>query len=213
MPFDTEMIDIADLREHKRNYQKHPDDQIDHIVESIRANGIYRNIVIARDNTILAGHGVVKAASRMGMTEVPVVRVDIDPLDIRALKILAGDNEISNLADIDDRQLISILKDVHDSPDVDLLGTGYDEMMLANLLFVTRDENEIADFDEAAEWVGMPEYEPAVEPIKMIVNFENKEDRMAFAKKLGIPITEKTKSIWYPYKPKDDVSSVRFEDE
>lgn len=211
--YKTELVDIADLVPHPRNYQEHPADQLEHIKRSITENGIYRNIVISRDNVVLAGHGVVVAAKALGMTEIPVVRLDIDSNDPRALKVVVGDNEISHLANVDDRMLSEILKDINDAEGVDLEGTGYDEMMLANLVLVTRPESEIADFDEAAEWVGMPEYEAAFEPIKMIVNFENEQDRAEFARVLGIKITDKTKSIWFPDRPKDDVSSVRFEDE
>ncbi len=103
--FDVEIAKIADLRPHPRNYQGHPDDQLDHLIESIKANRIYRNIVIAQDNVILAGHGVVSAARKMGMDEIPVVRLEFDSDDPRALKVLTGDNEISHLAERDDRVL------------------------------------------------------------------------------------------------------------
>lgn len=146
--FETEMVKLADLKPHPQNYQTHPQEQIEHLKASIAEHGMYRNVVIARENTILAGHGVVLAATQLGMKEVSAVRLDIDPDDPRALKVLTGDNEIEQLADVDDRALTEILKQINDEDA--LLGTGYDEKMLAALVYVTRPASEIADFDAAA---------------------------------------------------------------
>lgn len=209
--FVTEIVPLDSLREHPRNYRFHPDDELEHIMESIRVNGFYRNIVVARDGTILAGHGVSRAARKMGFTHVPVKRLDIDPDDSRALKVLAGDNEIGHLSDEDDRALSEILKEIRETDENGLKGTGYDDYMLANLIFVTRPESEIQGFDEAAAWVGMPGYDGVGEPLKIIISFRTEEDRQEFAKTHGYQITGKTKSVWWPPKEKDDMKSVRFE--
>jgi hypothetical protein len=49
----TEIVALSSLRPHPRNYREHPEDQIEHLMQSIRANGFYRNIVVARDGTII----------------------------------------------------------------------------------------------------------------------------------------------------------------
>lgn len=206
---ELENVAICDLKPHPRNYNVHPDDEIAHIVKSIEDNGVYRNIVIARDNTILAGHGVVQAMHQLGMDAAPVKRLDIDSDSPSALKVLAGDNEIAHLSMKDDRMLTDLLKEISEFDD-GLLGTGYDEMMLANLLYVTRDANEIADFDAAVEWVGMPEYEEGGTDIKLYVNFHTKADRQEFARILGLTLTDTARSIWWPQKSSDDSASIRF---
>src|SRR3990167_9280069 len=212
--FQLEIIAISELYPHPRNYQAHPDDEVEHLIESITENGIYKNIVIARDGTILAGHGVVQAAKKMGKEAIPVIRLDLDPYEPRALKVLAGDNEIRHLAEIDDRALSELLKEIKERDDNGLLGTGYDEMMLANLIFVTRPQSEIQDFNEAAEWVGMPEYEPKVEPLKIMLQFHNEEDRNTFAEQHGLIFIKKerdTWSSWWPPREREDLRSVIFE--
>ena len=130
---------------------------------------------------------------------------------ILSKRIFISDNEISHLAEIDQIKLSDMLKSINDNNT--LLGTGYDDMMLSNLLFTTRPESEIKDFDAAAEWVGMPDYEPSTLPKKIIVSFKNDQDREAFGKILNIPLTEKTKSVWYPHKEQDDTKNVEFTDE
>lgn len=205
---------LEDLKPHPRNYRVHPDAQIDHLVESLDEHGFYRNIVVARDGTILAGHGIVEAARRSGIDRVPVHRVDLDPDEPRALKLLAADNELARFAEIDDRQLSEILRDVRDQDIAGLLGTGYDDAMLANLVMVTRPASEIADFDEAAEWVGMPEYDPTFgSPLRLTVSFADEEDRAKFLTLIGANASAKAKSLWWPARENDDVSSLAFVDE
>ena len=110
--FETEFVDINSVTPHPRNYVHHPPDQIDPLAESIRANGIYRNIVIANDGTILAGPGVVEAAKQLEFDVIPVIRLAVEADDVRALKLLASDNEISHLGEMNDRALTELLKEV-----------------------------------------------------------------------------------------------------
>jgi hypothetical protein len=213
-----EEIALDQLKPHPRNYRSHPEDEIEHLVESIHANGIYRNIVIASEGTILAGRGVAIAARRAGYSTAPVYRAPFGPDDPRALKLLIADNEISHLAENDDRLLTELLRELKES-EVGLLGTGYDDMMLANLVFVTRPASEIADLDAAAQWVGMPEYdlEDKQARLSIIVNFASEEDRQAFCQRLGldvdtISVIGTSKSIWWPKRAKKDVHTIRFTD-
>ena len=207
-----QQIDIESLIPHPRNYKKHPEDQIKHLCTSITENGIFRPIVIAEDNTILAGHGVVLACKKLDIKKVPTIRLNLKSDSKQALKVLTADNEVSHLAIGDDRALSEILKELLND-EVGLLGTGYDEMMLSNLLYVTRPASEIKTMDEAQEWAGLPEYEKSTIPLKITVSFENEEDRRAFATKLSIPLTNKTKSTWYPYKAPDDMKNVEFSED
>lgn len=208
-----EWIDINQLHPHHRNYRDHPSDQVAHIAESIKENGIYRNVVIARDGTILAGHGIVKAAMELGMTSLPVIRLDIDPNEERALKIMIGDNEISRLSINDDRALTEMLKDLRTWNVDALLGTGFDEQMVAALTYVTRPASEIKDKNEAAQWVGMPEFDGVDAPLKITMSFATEADRNAFASYLGASITPRTRSLWWPLREQDDMASIRFEEE
>tara|TARA_R110002167_G_scaffold122035_3_gene300486 strand:- start:11292 stop:11960 length:669 start_codon:yes stop_codon:yes gene_type:complete len=210
---EIEYLAVSELKPHPKNYREHPDDQLEHIIQSIKDNGHYRNVVVSKDNVILAGHGVVKASSKMGLKTIPVVRLDVPHDDPKATKVLTGDNEIAHLGVVDDRLLSELLKEVKESDIDGLLGTGYDDAMLANLVLVTRDSSEIKDFNAAAEWVGMPEYESQEKQLQIIVSFENMENRAKFGKLVGASLTNKTKSIWYPHKENDDTSSVSFEEQ
>lgn len=218
-PFVTARVAIDDLKPHPRNYQVHPEDQLRHIIRSIETHGFYRNVVVARDNTILAGHGVVEAAKKMGKLRVPVIRLDVDPASPRALKVLTSDNEISHLAEADDRALTELLREIMGAEQGGLEGTGYNEQQLAALAMVTRPASEIADFDAATEWLGMPEYDSGEYPIKLVVCFPTMEARQKYIETVSGLEEEcftkrgeksKTWSATWPAKDREDASSLKF---
>ena len=212
-PYTTETVAIADLRPHPRNYKAHPEDQLAHIAESLKQFGVYRNVVVAKDGTILAGHGVVEAAKLVGFTTLPVKRMKLAADDPRAMKILALDNEVGKFGETDDRKLSEILREIRDQDAVGLLGTGYDDQSLAAFLMVTRPASEIKSTDEAAEWVGMPEYDPGGAKITLTITFLDQSDRKRFLDEYEIKVTKQVGEAWsarWPRVESEDVHSVRF---
>jgi hypothetical protein len=210
----TEVADISTLRPHPRNYKKHPEDQLLHIESSLRQFGQYRNVVVARDSTILAGHGVVEAMTRLGWPRCIVIRLNVDSDSPAALKVVALDNELPKFAETDDRALTEILKYVREADPESLLGTGFTEQNLAALLMVTRPASEIGSMDAAAEWVGMPEYDGTGEDrFRLIVSFKNEEDRKNFVEERKIEIVKRESRswiTWWPFIPYKKADS-RFE--
>ena len=211
-----EYVAANELKPHPKNYREHPADQLEHIVQSIKENGHYRNVVIAKDGTILAGHGVVKASKQLNLETIPVVRLDLAPDDPKAVKVLTGDNEIAHLGVVDDRLLSELLKEVKESDIDGLLGTGYDDAMLANLVMVTRDSSEIKDFNAAAEWVGMPDIEAATPSTRLVLHFDDEQGRNSLIAELGVKVHKPAGegSAWsakWPPRPDDDRASKRIE--
>jgi ParB-like nuclease family protein len=216
----AEVVPLTKLRPHPQNYRGHPPDQLAHIEASLREHGLYRNVVVARDYTVLAGHGVMMAAQQAGAEEITVTVRDVDPFEPSAMRLLAGDNEISRLVEVDDRQLTEILKGLQLEDDAaGLLGTGFDEAQLANLLYVTRPQNEIESMDEAQHWAGMPEFEGTRTHVLVLqLLFEDPDEREALAKRLKLLAVRKSgddrSRIWsarWPPAEREDPSSVVFD--
>jgi hypothetical protein len=113
-----------------------------------------------------------------------------------------------------------MLREIKETTPNGLLGTGYDDQMLANLLMVTRTQDEIKDFDTAAEWVGMPDFEGVNQDdrLQIIVYFEDEVARGKFMSQVKdtIPSFSPTKKSprawyeWYPHTGNEDPSSVKF---
>jgi hypothetical protein len=202
----TEVGPIESLTPHPRNYRVHPPEEIEHLQASLEQFGQTKNVVVARDGTILAGHGVVDAAWSLGWTTIEFRRLDLDPDSPEALKLLALDNTLPVFALDDDRALTELLRDVHQDALAGLLGTGFDEMTLAALAMVSRTSDELPDVDAAREWVGMPEYEPGTSHVRLIVMFDTPESRTEFMERLNLPNEITVTKHW----PRSGVISARY---
>jgi len=85
---------ISDLLPFKLNAKEHPEEQIRGIVESIKKFGIYAPVVIDREMVIIAGHGRIEAAKRLGIDEFPCIqRDDLTDDEVSALRLI--DNRIA----------------------------------------------------------------------------------------------------------------------
>jgi hypothetical protein len=131
---EPERVLISDLKPHPRNYKTHPPEQVEHIKAAIRRSGMYKNVVIANDSTILAGHGVVLALTSLGASEALAVRLDCGPDDPEAIAVMAGDNEIARMGVRDDKLLAGLLTEVREKDPAGLMGTGYTDFALDGLL-------------------------------------------------------------------------------
>ena len=69
-----EWLPIDELKPDSRNPKQHSARQIKQIAESIKTFGNLVPVLIDRNYRILAGHGRVLAAQRLGRTQVPVIR-------------------------------------------------------------------------------------------------------------------------------------------
>lgn len=214
-----EYVPIKDLKPHEKNYRIHGPDQLAHIKASIMEHGVYKNAVITSDNVLLTSHGVRQACVELGIETLPCKRLPILSSAMGAFKILTGDNEISNLAEVNDRLLSEILREVATVDLDELVGTGFDGKQLANLVYVTRHSDEIKDHSAAAEWLGLPSYDAAdgdakKEPV-LEVTFKTHEDRDKFVNEIQLKIRSKLKgrkwSTMWPYVERTDNKSVKFE--
>ncbi len=64
---------IARLIPYVRNARTHSGDQIAQIAGSIAEFGFVNPVLIGADDVIIAGHGRVLAAEKLGLAEVPVI--------------------------------------------------------------------------------------------------------------------------------------------
>ena len=115
-----EFVRIDKLHPHHKN-PRHNDHAVDSIANSIKRFGFTSPIIANADQTILAGHTRWKAAKKIGLDTVPVVYVDLSPVDAELLMI--ADNKLGEKADWDTDQLSSLLMDLKEQgEDLDVLG-------------------------------------------------------------------------------------------
>ncbi len=125
----------------------HSDAQVAQIAASIAEFGFTNPILAGSDGVIVAGHGRLAAAQKLGLEMVPVVVLDhLTPTQRRALVI--ADNRIAENAGWDDELLRIELEALQDEGfDLDL--TGFDADALAELLAGDEPDGEGETDDDA----------------------------------------------------------------
>lgn len=122
---------VADLIPYAANSRTHSDAQVAQIAASIKQFGWTNPILVSGDNGIIAGHGRLMAARKLGMDEVPVIVLDhLSKPQQRALVI--ADNQLALNAGWDMDMLKAEIEDLNLTFDIDLLG--FDEKFLDGLL-------------------------------------------------------------------------------
>lgn len=136
------LADINDLIPYIRNARTHSESQIAQIAASIKEFGFLSPILIVEDNTILAGHGRLAAARKLGLTKVPCVKESHLTETQRRAYIIA-DNKLSLNAGWDEDMLAIELSELQGADfDLDLLG--FDE---SELVSIFEDDKEVEDDD------------------------------------------------------------------
>src|SRR5436190_9351559 len=99
-----ENLPIAALKPRARNARTHSKKQISKIAASIKHFGFVNPVLIDRNNGIVAGHGRVEAAKKLGWETVPTVRLEhLSDVDLTAYVL--ADNQLATLAGWDNEIL------------------------------------------------------------------------------------------------------------
>lgn len=123
---------VSDLTPYARNSRTHSDEQVAQIAASIKEWGWTVPVLIEPDGGIIAGHGRVMAAQRLGIAEVPCMIADGWSEGQKRAYIIA-DNKLALNAGWDDEMLRVEFAELGDMG-FDLGLTGFGEMELGALL-------------------------------------------------------------------------------
>jgi len=193
-----ELIDLELIKPYERNPRTHPKEQVKKLAKSIEEFGFKIPILVDRNNKIIAGHGRYLAAKHLGLKKVPVIKAeDLTPEQAKAFRI--ADNRLALESDWDLDLLGLELQDLANS-EYDISLTMLDDKEIG--FFIQTAMQSIVEENLEEEWKGMPEFisEDQTAVRKLIVNFQSESAVEDFCNRLGISITDKTKSIWFPPK-------------
>ena len=142
-----EQLPTGDLIPYARNSRTHSDAQVAAIAGSIREFGFTNPVLIDGENGIIAGHGRVLAAQKLGMDKVPCIRLGhLTEAQKRAYVI--ADNKLALNAGWDEELLKVELQELVDA-DPELAGlTGFTEEELAELAGIGAPGPELSDGPE-----------------------------------------------------------------
>ena len=145
---------VAGLIPYVNNSRKHSDEQVAQIAASIKEFGWTNPILVDGANGIIAGHGRLMAARKLGMEAVPVIELAHLSEPQRKALIIA-DNKLAMNAEWDNDLLMLELGELLEGGfDLDLLGFGKDE--LDALMSPTEATEGLTDEDAVPEPPAVP---------------------------------------------------------
>ena len=138
---------VGDLLPYVRNARTHSEAQVAQIAASIKEFG-FCNPILTRGDSIVAGHGRLLAARKLGLDEVPTV--DLSHLTkTQARAYVLADNQLATNAGWDTEMLAGELTDLKDDGfDLDMLGFSQSEL---NKLF---GDSEYQEQENAGDQTG-----------------------------------------------------------
>lgn len=138
-----EYIDIEKVIPYANNPRHNDGEAVDRVASSIAEYGFKNPIIIDKDNVIVAGHTRLKAAKKLGLDKVPIIKADdLTPAQIKAFRL--AENRVSEYATWNNELLSIELEGLQDL-DFDLDLTGFEDWELENLLNPVSDD-ELQDF-------------------------------------------------------------------
>lgn len=133
-----EYLPIGDLKAYERNAKLHPAEQIQQIKTSIQEFGFNDPVAVWNDNEIIEGHGRLIAAKELGLTEIPIIRLD-DLTDQQRKAYMLAHNKLTMNSDFDMKILAEEIENILD---FDMSSFGFD---------VVFDEDEVVEDDYTPE--------------------------------------------------------------
>ena len=143
-PSMVELIPISEIKPYERNAKKHTQEQIDQIINSIKAFGMNDPIgVWGKENIIVEGHGRYLALREMGESgEVPVIHLDNLTDEQRKAYALAH-NKLTMNTGFDFDKLEAELDELNEL--FDMTDFGFDQM------YEDSNNSESYDYAETSE--------------------------------------------------------------
>jgi DNA modification methylase len=156
-PSAIERWPIERLLPYAGNSRVHSDDQIAKLAASLAQFGWTVPVLVDDRGVLIAGHGRLLAARRLGLSEVPVIRLGhLSDVEARAYRI--ADNKLTEIAGWDEEMLAAELDRLKEDG-FDLGLTGFDDAEIGRLLGLG-EEAAIEGEDQVPE----PPAEPITRP-------------------------------------------------
>jgi hypothetical protein len=180
-----ETTPIEKLIPYARNSRTHSDQQVAQVAASIREFGFTNPVLIDSEDGIIAGHGRVMAARKLGLTEVPCIRLG-HLTETQKRAYIIADNKLALNSGWDEEMLGLELADLREADfDLGLLGFDADGIEAA----LNPDELEGRGSDDYTDKVDAPVYKPKGErpPITDLIDTKRANDLIAAIESAKLP--------------------------
>jgi hypothetical protein len=176
---------VTELIPYVNNSRTHSDEQVAQIAASIKEFGWTNPILVDGTNGIIAGHGRLLAARKLGYTEVPTIEL-ADLTETQKKAYIIADNKLALNAGWDEQMLAIELGELADL-NFDLELTGFNSKELQLLLDIAEAEKIYSDK------ITVPTYEPKNKkpPLEDLYDDTKAMDLIVDIKESKLPKAEK----------------------
>ena len=201
---ETEVVKISKIKKNPNNPRLVKDDKFKKLVQSIKDFPEMlkiRPIVVNEDMVVLGGNMRLRACKDAGLKDVPIIQAS-ELTEKQQREFIIKDNVGFGEWDWD---LIANEWDLNELDD-----WGFKLPNFGNTDMV----NTVNSGDEYDEWVGMPEFNPKENTLKIVVSFENEADREEFGNLHNLQFIKKQQNAWmtrYPWVDREDLISLKYE--
>lgn len=165
---EIKQIPVSDLIPYQKNARTHSEAQIAQIAASIREFGFTNPVLLDGNNGIIAGHGRVLAAQKLGILTVPCIELaHLTPTQKQAY--ILADNKIALNAGWDDELLALELGEL-DKMGFNLELTGFNLLEMANIF----DNRVISEPESSAKEINTDDYKMDCTCPRCGFEFDNK---------------------------------------
>ena len=154
-----ESVPVEALIPYARNARKHSDEQVAQLAASIREFGFNNPVLIDKENGIIAGHGRVLAARKLGLEAVPCLRLD-HLTDTQRKAYILADNRLAELGGGWDEEMLKL--EVKEIDWAELSQISIDDFKFGELDFEAKQEEE-GEANPYTAKVEAPIYKPTGE--------------------------------------------------
>lgn len=200
-------VPASELRPSPHNWRTHPRAQLD-ALKGVLAEIGYAGAALARELEdgsleLIDGHARAEVS---GDSPVPVLVLDVTADE--AKKILATFDPLGAMAESDAAKLDALLREVQTESQA--VGDMLTRLVEKSGVIPAGGTTDVAEI-----YQGMPEFENENQlgKYKIIVHFDEFEDVRDFGRLIGQKLTEKTKSIWHPWREELKQSEYLAEDD
>lgn len=141
----VEQLKVGNLIPYVNNSRTHSDEQVMQVASSIKEFGFTNPILIDDDGGIIAGHGRLMAAKKLGLDEVPCIRLG-HLSEVQRKAYVIADNQLALNSGWD---LDSLRVEIErlDELDFDMGLLGFDADVITKLLDIEAELPELPDGD------------------------------------------------------------------
>lgn len=148
------LVDISALRQHPKNRNKHPKDQLERLAQILRYQGFRYPVKVSNlSGFVTSGHGRIEAAKLNGWKQVPVNYQDYDD-ETQEYADVQADNAIASWSELDLSGINTDVVDLGPDFDIDLLGIKDFVLEPADKLEPQCDEDEVPEHVEPKTKLG-----------------------------------------------------------